>query len=458
MVAKKREQELEVELEAVRMEGQAVKEEWQQMNRRMQDAQQRLAAVEARNVFLEKADEARRLIHSDLRDTQRRLVETRDEHRRIQQESATRQLDLEQQVQDLRVIQDEVGHLLRSERAEKEALARGQATSQAAAAAAIARVGTLLEAKALAEEEAAALATELATERGKESTLAAEVQELQSQMVDAQRQNDAKIAELVNHLDILFGAVASHARQMVRHAGGFAQLGAVIERECQREEARRAALAGADMRWASRASALVADGTRAAAAARRGPATFQPFAEGSLYVRYKAAAIQQSAPMALDAPDMALDDEPTPWARRTPFPVSHTSPFWASVPPSELASQGGAGAVHSTLSKGIVNTTAAAPPSVLPAGVPRRRERKAPRGVHEDVARVTEAEEDLWADAASWEQGGSEQDVARTTAPADSVTRQGDPVALQAALDSRVKLLRAENEQLERELADSRQV
>ena len=77
MVAKKREQELEVELEAVRMEGQAVKEEWQQMNRRMQDAQQRLAAVEARNVFLEKADEARRLIHSDLRDTQRRLVETR---------------------------------------------------------------------------------------------------------------------------------------------------------------------------------------------------------------------------------------------------------------------------------------------------------------------------------------------------------------------------------------------
>ena len=53
---------------------------------------------------------------------------------------------------------------------------------------------------------------------------------------------------------------------------------------------------------------------------------------------------------------------------------------------------------------------------------------------------------------------GSEQDVARTTAPADSVTRQGDPVALQAALDSRVKLLRAENEQLERELADSRQV
>ena len=31
----------------------------------------------------------------------------------------------EQQVQDLRVIQDEVGHLLRSERAEKEALARG---------------------------------------------------------------------------------------------------------------------------------------------------------------------------------------------------------------------------------------------------------------------------------------------------------------------------------------------
>ena len=81
MVAKKREQELEVELEAVRMEGQAVKEEWQQMNRRMQDAQQRLAAVEARNVFLEKADEARRLIHSDLRDTQRRLVETRDEQR-----------------------------------------------------------------------------------------------------------------------------------------------------------------------------------------------------------------------------------------------------------------------------------------------------------------------------------------------------------------------------------------
>ena len=76
------------------------------------------------------------------------------------------------------------------------------------------------------------------------------------------------------------------------------------------------------------------------------------------------------------------------------------------------------------------------------------------------MARVTEAEEDLWADAASWEQGGSEQDVARTTASVvDSATaRQGDPVALQAALDSRVKLLRAENEQLERELADSRQV
>jgi DNA repair exonuclease SbcCD ATPase subunit len=277
---------MQSELEAVRLEGQAIKEEWQQMNRRMQDAQQRLAAVEARNVFLEKADEARRLIHTDLRDTQRRLVETRDEHRRIQQESATRQLDLEQQVQDLRMIQDEVGHLLRTERAEKERLAKGQATAQQAAATAIARVGSLLESKALAEEEAAALAAELAAERGKESSLESEAQELRHQLEQLQRENDAKIAELVNHLDIVVGAVASHGRTMVRHAGGFAQLGTVVEHECKREEARRAALATADKRWASKVPDLVADTNRAAAAARnRGRVAFQPFATGSLYMR-----------------------------------------------------------------------------------------------------------------------------------------------------------------------------
>lgn len=280
-------EQMQSELEAAKLEGQAIKEEWQQMNRRMKDAQQRLAAVEARNVFLEKADEARRLIHTDLRDTQRRLVETRDEHRRIQQESATRQLDLEQQVQDLRMIQDEVGHLLRTERAEKERLATGQATAQAAAAAAIARVGALLEGKALAEEEAAVLAAELAAERRKDSGFETQVHELRTQIEQLQQENDAKVAELVNHLDIVVGAVASHGRTMVRHAGGFAQLGTVIEHECKREVARRAALATADKRWASKVPDLVADTNRAAAAARnRGRVAFQPFSEGSLYMRY----------------------------------------------------------------------------------------------------------------------------------------------------------------------------
>ena len=520
---------MQSEVEAVRLEGQAVKEEWQQMNRRMQDAQQRLAAVEARNVFLEKADEARRLIHTDLRDTQRRLVETRDEHRRIQQESATRQLDLEQQVQDLRMIQDEVGHLLRAERAEKERLAQGQATAQAAAAAAIARVGSLLEGKALAEEEAAALTEELEEERGKESSLDADLHELRVQLVEVQRENDAKIAELVNHLDIVMGAVASHGRTMVRHAGGVAQLGTVMEHECQREEPRRAALATADKRWASKAADFVADGTRAAAAARnRGRVAFQPFAEGSLYMRYKVAATEQlrgadkSEPIAVadagsdGAPAaVPMDDEPTPWARRAVFPVSHTSPFWASVSPSPLASAGGT-AVHSSLSSGAINTKPAAQASVLPAGGLVRRghqqhgqgqgggpgkRREAPRMWSEDAApstvtlptrygtnpwvdsnaQVSRAEpgaresEDLWADSMestsetasavrpegtagakrALTQGGTESIVAAVEAAAASAEGNKVMQESEAALNARVQALQLENAQLELEFRQS---
>ena len=41
-------EQMQSELEAARLEGQAIKEEWQQMNRRMKDAQQRLAAVQQR--------------------------------------------------------------------------------------------------------------------------------------------------------------------------------------------------------------------------------------------------------------------------------------------------------------------------------------------------------------------------------------------------------------------------
>ena len=110
-------------LAATKLELDVLKEEWQQMHQRVQEAEQKVASVEARNVFLEKSDEARRIIHNELRETQRRLVETRDENKRAQEAQATRQLDLEQQVHDLRSIQDEVGHLLRSERAEKEKLA-----------------------------------------------------------------------------------------------------------------------------------------------------------------------------------------------------------------------------------------------------------------------------------------------------------------------------------------------
>ena len=115
-----------------------------------------------------------------------------------------------------------------------------------------------------------------------------------------------------------------------------------------------------------------------------------------LLCRYKAAALEQqgsdkSEPILLAASDgspsaaVCVDDEPTPWASRAVFPVSHTSPFWRSVRPSLPTSTAGAVAL-SSLSKGVINTKHAPPPSVLPAGAvagarPRRSRatRKAPR-------------------------------------------------------------------------------
>lgn len=113
--------------------------------------------------------------------------------------------------------------------------------------------------------------------------------------------------------------------------------------------------------------------------------------------RYKVAALQQqgsdkSEPILLAPSDgstssagVCVDDEPTPWANRAVFPVSHTSPFWRSVSPSSLTSAAGTVAL-SSLSKGVINTKHGPPPSILSAAAGAgarpgrsRAPRKAPR-------------------------------------------------------------------------------
>jgi|EP01047_Picozoa_sp_COSAG01_P039160 chromosome segregation ATPase len=167
----------EATLDSTKLELQAVKDEWQQMRAQMQATEQRMASMDARNVFLEKADEARRLIHAELRDTQRRLAETRDEHTRIQAQQATTQLDLEQQVQDMRLVQDELEHELRREREGKRALESARGVAQTAATRSIERCGELLEQTQQLEEDRATLDAQLQRERDQHGSLQEQARE-----------------------------------------------------------------------------------------------------------------------------------------------------------------------------------------------------------------------------------------------------------------------------------------
>ena len=100
---------------------------------------------------------------------------------------------------------------------------------------------------------------------------------------------------------------------------------------------------------------------KAAAAVQRGADKSEP-------ISLTSTASGDPAPVTAPTP---MDDEPTPWASRAVFPVSHTSPFWRSVSPSPLASTEGTAAL-SSLSKGAINTQHAPQASVLPAGVAAR--------------------------------------------------------------------------------------
>jgi chromosome segregation ATPase len=184
-------------LAATQLELEVAREEWQQMHQRVEEAEQRMASVDARNIFLEKSDEARRMMHNELRDTQRRLVECRDEHESVQGMQAQRQLDLEQQVQDLGMIQDEVGALLRIERTDKKRLESANDSARKSATQAVERVGSLLEQNTRLEEEFMAMKASVAKERLETVTLRAAMKAWPEKLRTLQRECDAKISELV---------------------------------------------------------------------------------------------------------------------------------------------------------------------------------------------------------------------------------------------------------------------
>eukprot|EP01052_Picozoa_sp_SAG31_P017778 SAG31_NODE_1231_length_9212_cov_2.857566_3_plen_235_part_00 len=124
----------EASRQALQEEGSGIKSEWESMYKEVKDARQQHAVLDARNKFLEKADEARRLLHVDLRDTQRRLTEAQDQNLALQEEAARTQMELEQQIHDLTVIQDELGHLLRQERLKADAAVAELTNAKKAAA------------------------------------------------------------------------------------------------------------------------------------------------------------------------------------------------------------------------------------------------------------------------------------------------------------------------------------
>ena len=95
---------------------------------------------------------------------------------------------------------------------------------------AIERVGNLLERKEQLEEQVGAMKASAARATRENEALQDAMRKFPGRLTRNQRENDAKIAELVNHLDILIGVCAIHAKTMIRSGGGFAPLAAVFEK------------------------------------------------------------------------------------------------------------------------------------------------------------------------------------------------------------------------------------
>eukprot|EP01050_Picozoa_sp_SAG11_P012973 SAG11_NODE_1483_length_4829_cov_5.725793_1_plen_585_part_00 len=318
-------------------EGTGAKSEWEQMYAELKDARQQVAVLDARNKFLEKADEARRLLHVDLRDTQRRLAESRDAMGAVQQAAASRQLELEEHVHDLTVIQDELGHLLRQERLKSETRSAELANAKGAAASSNARVAALLDEKSVFEDEVDKLAAALHETLVEKTVLAERLISLQRQFLEAKQDAAAKIAELVNNVDTLVSVTRQYGRNKVRSRGGFEELGTVLQRECRREIERRAALVDNALRYAAKAKELAAAEaaeeaavTKAAAmgyAQKREDQNFIPFGKDALYTKLKDAAVELSR-HGLEHPSGALPEHP--WGHRILF-RPETAPIWTSV-------------------------------------------------------------------------------------------------------------------------------
>ena len=85
---------------------------------------------------------------------------------------------------------------------------------------------------------------------------------LRQTFLESKGASAAKIAELVNNVDILVNVIRVHTHSKVRKGGGFEELGPLFEREYRLEASRRAAMSRKSRRWAEVSAKLPTDSTR----------------------------------------------------------------------------------------------------------------------------------------------------------------------------------------------------
>ena len=215
---------------------------------KLKQSETRMAALESKNTFLEKSDQARRLLHTELRELQMRLMETRDSHLDVQHVSAAKVLDLQQDRENFMVIQQTISKELWKERTKSKQLEAELQRARAIAAGANVKISDLLDKNMVCEDDllqAVGHGQELSRHN---EELRAQVSALAQQLQTSRNDGAAKVAELANHLDILVSAVSSHGRALVRQGGGFTKLAALLERECRAEDGRRQSLRAKNLR------------------------------------------------------------------------------------------------------------------------------------------------------------------------------------------------------------------